>query len=174
MKAPILDKSDWNKIAVFVEGMRRPEHYRFLVLLMRKLGLRPLELAGLDRGWFRGGELRIPLGYSKRNEGRSLPVDQEIMDGLAAHMGDRTGRVFLNRDGDPFNAAQMSASVRRLMGMSGVEGSTYSARRELATRLVDEKVNILVVQRVLGHKHASTTMEYVGVTDTMLRNALFA
>jgi site-specific recombinase XerD len=44
----------------------------------------------------------------------------------------------------------------------------------MATRMVDNKVNILVVQNVLGHSSPVTSMSYVGVTDRMMREALFA
>ena len=173
MKAPILTDTQWEQIALHVETMKRPEHYRFLMLLVRKLGLRPLELAGLDSSWFRGGELRIPLGHSKGGSGRSLPVSEEILAALVSHMGDRRGRVFLNRDGEPFTAHQMSASVRRLMGMSGVQGSAYSGRRGMATRMVEQGISMRVLQKALGHRHLQTTMAYAEVSDGMLRAALF-
>lgn len=173
MKAPILSEAEWVEIAQHVETMKRPEHYRFLLLLVRKLGLRPLELAGLDSSWFRGPEMRIPLGHSKGGSGRSLPINAEIIDALSAHMGDRRGRVFLNRENYPFTAHQMSASVRRLMGMSGVQGSAYSGRRGMATRLVEAGTNMRVIQQVLGHRHLQTTMAYCEVSDKMMRNALF-
>ncbi|OJY60947.1 MAG: hypothetical protein BGP16_00980 [Sphingobium sp. 66-54] len=174
MKAPILKASEWEQVEAHLATMKRPAHYRLLVLLVRKLGLRPKELAALDRSWFRSDELRIPIGYSKRGSGRSLPVDNEILTALEDHMGDRTGLVFVNRMGLGFTPGLLSESVRRLFREAGVQGSAYSGRRGMATRLVDEGANILVVQKALGHKHASTTMSYVEVTDSMLRRALFA
>ncbi|MEV4934129.1 tyrosine-type recombinase/integrase [Sphingobium sp. LSP13-1-1.1] len=173
MKAPILTDAQWNKIALHVETMKRPEHYRLLLVLVRKLGLRPMELAGLESSWFRGGELRIPLGHSKGGSGRSLPVSADILDAVYLHMGERKGRVFLNREGYPFSAHQMSASVRRLMGMAGVEGSAYSGRRGMATRMVEQGASMRVLQKALGHRHLQTTMAYAEVSDSMLRQALF-
>jgi integrase/recombinase XerD len=173
MKAPILSAAQWQQIACHVDTMKRPDHYRLLFLLVRKLGLRPMEVSQLERRWFRGMELRIPLGRSKGGSGRSLPVDQEIMDALEAHMGDRQGRVFLNRDGEAFSAVQMSASIRRMMGMAGVDGSAYSGRRGMATRFVDEGLSIRALQKALGHRHLQTTAHYAEVSDTALRAALF-
>lgn len=174
MKAPILSEAQWEQIAAHVETMKRPQHYRFLLLLIRKLGLRPMELAGLESSWFRGTELRIPLGHSKGGSGRSLPVNDEILAALALHMGERRGRVFLNREGCPFSAHQMSASIRRLMDMAGVQGSAYSGRRGMATRMVEQGQSMRVLQAALGHRHLTTTQQYAEVSDKMLRSALFA
>ena len=42
MKAPILTDSQCDKIASHVATMKRQEHYSLLLLIVRKLGLRPL------------------------------------------------------------------------------------------------------------------------------------
>lgn len=173
MKAPILTQMQWEQIAQHVATMRRPEHYRLLLLLVRKLGLRPMEIAQLQRRWFRGMELRIPIGRSKGGSGRSLPVDQEIMDALEAHMAERDGFVFLNEKGEAFSAHQMSGSIRRMMGVAGVDGSAYSGRRGMATRFVDEGMSLRTLQKALGHVHLSTTAHYAEVSDSALRAALF-
>jgi len=173
MKAPIKSEQEFQVLYGFAAQMERPAMYRLMLLLSIKLGLRPMELAGLDSSWFRSNELRIPLGHSKRKSGRSLPVTQEIMEALAAHMGERTGRVFLNAAGRAFEPRGISEAIRRIYRLSGVEGSCYSGRRTLATKMVDDGVNILVVQKVLGHSNPMTTLHYVGVTDSMMRRALF-
>lgn len=174
MKAPILNDEQFNTVLDFTQTMERPAMYRLMLLLSIRLGLRPLELAGMDSNWFSTGELRIPLGYSKRGEGRSLPINSEIACAFADHMQGREGAVFVNAQGQRFSPQGISDAMRRLYREAGVKGSCYSGRRSLATRLVDEGANILVVQAVLGHKNASTTAEYVGVTNNMLKRALFS
>jgi integrase len=174
MRAAILDEQQWETLFDFASNMERADMYSFMLLLTKKLGLRPMELAGLDTRWFIGNELRIPLGYSKRKKGRSLPIDDEILIALRKHMGNEQGRVFRNARGEAFTANGISEAIRRIYKLAGVRGSCYSGRRSMATKLVDNKVNILVVQNVLGHSSPATTMAYVGVTDTMMREALFA
>lgn len=173
MRAPVITEDDFAKLFAFADQMERPAMYRLMLLLTKKLGLRPMELAGMESTWFVGQELRIPLGHSKRKQGRSLPVDSEILQALRDHMGNKWGRVFVNTKGDAFTADGISVAIRRIYKLAGVQGSCYSGRRTMATKLVDSKVNILVVQGILGHSSPETTMKYVGVTDTMMRNALF-
>lgn len=173
MKAPIKTASEFDALLAHTEQMERPAMYRLMLLLSIKIGLRPMELAGLESTWFRGLELRIPVGYSKRKSGRSLSIDAEIIEAVAVHMQGRVGRVFLNASGKPFTARGISDAFRRLYRVNDIEGSCYSGRRTLATNLVDKGVSPFIIQKVLGHSHINTTMEYVSVTPNMMRRALF-
>lgn len=174
MKAPIYNAQEFNKLYAHAATMQRPQMYHLMTLLSVKLGLRPMELAGMDSSWFRHDELRIPLGHSKRKSGRSLPINQEIMDALFAHMQGRKGRVFLNQRNEPFTPKAMSEAFTRFYREAGLTGSCYSGRRSAATRMVEQGVNILVVQRFLGHSNPRTTLEYVEVSPSMLAGAMFA
>ena len=173
MKAPTLNAIEFDTVFAHIETMKRPAHYRFLLLLCRDLGLRPIELAKLESGWFRGGELRIPHGQSKRKRPRSIMVSPAIMEALEAHMQGRTGRVFLNQRGEPMLPNLISDSIRRLFREAGIQASCYSGRRTLATRLVENNVNILTIQSILGHSNPMTTLAYCEVTPEMQRKALF-
>lgn len=173
MKAPIKTDTEFAKLFAFAERMERPAMYRLMLLVSVKLGLRPMEIAGLQSSWFRGNELRIPIGHSKRKSGRSLPVSPDVIAALHEHLQGRQGCVFLNAFGQSFTARGISDAFRRLYRMNEIEGSCYSGRRTLATNMVDQGVSIVVVQKVLGHSHVNTTMEYIGVTDAMMRAAMF-
>jgi integrase len=173
MRAPNKTNEEFAEVYSYIsENMQNPQMYRLMLLLTQRLGLRPMEIAGLERKWFRGDELRIPLGHSKRKAGRSLPVDAEVLEALAAHMGEREGVVFLNQRHQPFSAQGISDALRRVYREAGQLGSAYSGRRTLASNLVERGVNILIISKVLGHSNVSTTQEYVSVTDNMMRNAL--
>lgn len=174
MRAPIKKNAEFEVVLAHTESMERPAMYRLMMLLSIRLGLRPMELAGLETSWFRADELRIPLGHSKRKSGRSLPISEEITQALAAHMGGEKGRVFRNARGDAFDANGISMAMRRLYKRAEVEGSCYSGRRTLATSMVEKDINIAIVSKVLGHSSIATTQKYVGVTDNMMRRALFA
>jgi len=173
MRAPIKSAEEFETVFAFAAQMNRPSMYRLMLLMSVKLGLRPMEIAGLDTSWFRNNELRIPLGHSKRKSGRSLPITPDIIAALKLHMQGEQGRVFRNAQGDAFTANGISEAIRRIYKMAGVQGSCYSGRRTLATNLVDKGVNIAVVQQVLGHTNLATTANYIGVTERMMREAMF-
>lgn len=174
MKAPIKTDAEFDVLFARAARMERPAMYKLMLLLSVRIGLRPMEIAGLDSSWFGTDELRIPLGHSKRKSGRSIPISDEICEALNAHMQGREGPVFLNSFGVKFTSAGIGDAIRRLYREAGVRGSCYSGRRTMATRMVDRGVNIAVVSKVLGHSNIATTQNYVGVTDNMMRRALFA
>ena len=173
MRASILEDDQFETVLAYTDTMNRPAMYRLMVVLTKKLGLRPIELANLDTNWFSPNELRIPAGKSKRGKARSLPMNDEILSLLALHMGGETGRVFRNTRGEPFTPNGISEAMRRIYRLAGVRGSCYSGRRTAATNMVDRGVNIRVVQEFLGHSNLATTAAYCGVTPNMLRNAVF-
>jgi integrase/recombinase XerD len=172
MKAPIKDNSEIAQLLLQAEGMERPRMYRLMVLLSFRMGLRPMEIAQLDTAWFRGNELRLPLGSSKRKSGRSIVVPAEVTEALQAHMGNRTGTLFLNQREQPFSAQGISDAMRRLYREAGVDGSCYSGRRTLATNMVDAGVSMFIIRDVLGHAHVNTTQEYISSTPNMMRRAM--
>lgn len=173
MRAPIITVREFSKVFEQAAQSSRPAMYKLMLLLSVRLGLRPMEIAGLESTWFRGDELRIPVGHSKRKAGRSLPVNEEILNALHDHMQGNTGRVFRNKQGNAFDANGISEAMRRLYKLSDVQGSCYSGRRTLATSMVDRNINIAVVSAMLGHSSIATTQHYIGVTDAMMRKAMF-
>jgi integrase/recombinase XerD len=173
MQAPLLSAAQWDRIEQHIEGMQNPTMYRLIVQLIRATGLRPIELARVERSWIRGQELRIPTGKSKKGRAGTIPLTAALVEGIYSYMGDRTGNVFLTRTGKAFTPLGMTQAIIRLMERAGVSGSCYSARRGLANRLVDQGVNIAVIQHVLRHADLSTTASYCAVSTNMVRNALY-
>ena len=55
--------------------------------------------------------------------------------------------------------------------LAGIRTSSHSGRRTFATRLHACGV-MRTIQKLMGHKHISTTALYCEVSDDMLRNAV--
>ena len=173
MRAAILSEQQFEQVFAYIDTMKRPAMYRLMLLLTKRLGLCPIELANMDSSWWYNDELRIPQGSTKRQGSRSLPVDAELLAALEAHMRGRVGRVFLNARGEVFAANGITEAMRRLYRNAGVDGSAYSGRRTAATNMVDRNISIRVVQDFLGHKNLATTAAYCSTTPAMLRRAVF-
>lgn len=173
MRAPLKDQSDYAELIAYAETTREPLKWKAMLVMSFELGLRPIEIAQLDTNQIRGGELRIRQGHTKGKRGRSLPIRQEAIDALLAYTQGRQGPVFLNAKGEAMDAASVSSAMRRLYREAGQTGSCYSGRRTLLTDLVERDVNILTVQSIAGHSSPVTTLQYVGVTPSMMRKALY-
>ena len=174
MKAPTKTPEEVEALLAFASSRRDAAKWRLMLTLSFQLGLRPIELAQLDTSHFRSGELRIRIGHTKGKGGRSLPVRPEVMTALHEHMRGREGHVFLNERGHPMDAPGISTAMRRLYREAGQVGSCYSGRRTAGQRMQDAGANILVLQGFYGHKSPLTTMSYVGVSMTQLREHMFA
>jgi integrase len=173
MRAAILTEYQFDSVFAYIETIKRPEMYRLMLLLTKRLGLRPVELANMETSWWDMLELRIPQGSSKRKGCRSLPLNEELHQALRAHMGNKSGRVFRNAAGEAMTADAISMAMRRLYKMAGIKGSAYSGRRTAATNMVDSGVNIRIIQDFLGHSNLATTAAYCETTPAMLRRAVF-
>ena len=173
MRAPYKSEDEHKALMEFAATRRDATKYRLLLTLSFRLGLRPIELSQLASDQFRGDELRIRIGHTKGKGGRSLPINQEIRDALAAHMGEREGRVFLNNRGNAMTPKGISDAFRRFYREAGIEGSCYSGRRTLLTDLNDRNVSILTIQAVAGHRSPQTTMSYISVGPRQMAAALF-
>lgn len=175
MRAPILSDDQFAVVQQFAANMQNAPQYSLMLLLSKRLGLRPIEIANMEANWFQNDNtLRIPQGSTKRQGSRSLPVNEEIIAALQLHMRGEQGRVFRNARGDAFTPNGISEAIRRIYRMAGVQGSCYSGRRSAATNMVDRGVSLRVVQEFLGHRNLATTASYCSVTPNMLRAAVFA
>lgn len=174
MQAPIKTDEEFEAVYEYIATMRRADMYRLLMQVSVKLGMRPVEIANFHTNWIRGRELRIPQGQSKGSASRTLPLNDELLEALAAYLQGRTGRVFSNGQGKPFTAKGISDAFQRLYERAGILGSCYSGRRTFATNMMDRSVPLPVISKALGHKSVNTTINYIGVTNSMLERAMFS
>jgi integrase/recombinase XerD len=76
------------------------------------------------------------------------------------------------RSGRAFSALTLSMLFKEIYELAGIRTSSHSGRRTFATRLDARGVGMRTIQRLMGHKHISTTALYCDVSDEMLRNAV--
>ena len=171
MKAVIHSEAERALILERIKG-HNPEKAKALLQLSWATGLRCAEIAGLlvtDIVYSDNPKLIVRAAISKTSEAREIPLTESGMDAVRTLAETRlSGHLVLGRQGKPYSPHALSERFKKLYSSAGIKGSTYSGRRGLATRLVDEGAPLPVVQRILGHKNLTSTMHYIGVTDSMI------
>jgi site-specific recombinase XerD len=150
----------------------RDNRERLAVLLMRREGLRAIEVANLELADIDGDE-RSMIVRGKGGHERALPIVDEVWAALETYLAER-GRF----DGHLLQAYRPSYAhvddgitaryVVRLVGdafrRAGVKASGHALRHTFATDLLRNGANLRDVQTALGHVSISTTQIYLGFT----------
>jgi site-specific recombinase XerD len=99
-----------------------------------------------------------------------LEAHVRLPTGLAAEGGPRL--IASQRNGRAFSSVTLSMLFKQIYELAGIRTSSHSGRRTFATRLHARGVGMRTIQKLMGHKHISTTALYCDVSDEQLRNAV--
>jgi integrase/recombinase XerD len=134
-------------------------------------GLRLGELCNLRVGDvdLAGERLVIREGKGKRD--RAVPLSEAIITTLRGYLTVRgtaeTDHVFIFRQRQ-IEPGLVRYRLRRYGEAAQVEVSPHRLRHTLATRLVNVGMDIVSIQRLLGHEKLTTTMVYARVHDVTM------
>jgi site-specific recombinase XerD len=152
------------------EGGSRDDHLdQAWFYLLAHAGLRLGELCDLRLGNLDLAGQRLAVREGKGKRDRILPLStticQVLGDYLAVRGPAQTDQLLI------FDQEQIKPSlVQSRLGcygaVVGVDVSPHRLRHTLATRLVNAGMDIISIQRLLGHEKLDTTMIYAHVHDT--------
>ena len=173
-----LSEADEARLAAAVRGLPLP--WRALFTVMLDTGLRVGEATRLrvrDLEWTPGSEGLRVLG--KGGRWREVP----LLPGMASRpllrrlVQGRPGEALLfpgRRDG-PLTVRAVERRFAAVCEAAGIAAArVHDLRHTCATRLVNRGVDILAVQRLLGHASVQTTQRYGRLGDREYRRALEA
>jgi integrase/recombinase XerD len=167
----ILSKAE---VKALLEAPQNLKH-RAMLATMYGAGLRisevtSLKVSDLDRGrrviWVRGG---------KGHKDRQVMLAEPLRDVLAAYWRWKrpTDWLFPGRNPDrPIATNSVFRACEKAARKAGITKPIHphSLRHAFATHLLDEGVNLLVIQALLGHAHLKTTARYLHLSDSAVRS----
>lgn len=152
--------------------------YAMLVLLSFT-GMRRQELVGLNINSI-DFERRTAKVYGKGSKERLIPLNAIVVDALMAWLEVRPAvadpePLFVNRKGQRLTGRSVYNIVRKYVRRAGIlkgKISPHKLRHTFATLLHLGEVDILEIQRLLGHASITSTQIYTHTNTQKLRSAV--
>ena len=174
----VLFKNEYKALLFEAQGNSRD--YAILLTFL-KSGIRESELADLqiDDVDFVHDTLRVREGKGKKE--RTVPLMPELKRALRRYVGDRDQQanivdeetLFLARNGTSLNPSSIRKLVKKYYTKAGVRKSgVHTLRHTFSAHNVNNGMSIADLQKVLGHKKKETTLKYIHVVSTSLRETM--
>jgi site-specific recombinase XerD len=126
--------------------------------------------------------LHLPAAISKGSRGRVVPLNDKAQDCVCQLLAFNSARglstapaapLFQNRRHGPLSVRSMQLLVARYREKAGldVRATPHSLRHSSASHMVAAGVPTVCVQRMLGHRHLSSTQVYCHPSKEQLLEA---
>lgn len=152
----------------------RPGVERVLVQTDYALGLRVSELVRLRVEDLDSRRLVVHVHAGKGRKDRLVPLSSKLLEELRAYWRQYRPATWLFPGTKP-GAHRSAASVQRLVGRVARRAgltkavTVHTLRHSYATHQLEAGLDLLTLQRVLGHNSLKTTSEYVHLTTRQLQ-----
>ena len=152
------------------------ENVKHRTMLMTKYaaGLRVSELVNLQNSDIRTARMLIRVRQGKGAKDRFTLLSPKLLSELRKYWVRYRPApwLFPNAHGEPLNVSTIQRVFMRAKQKAGIthgEG-IHGLRHSFATHMLESGVDLITIQRLLGHNHLSTTAKYLHVTRVHLSN----
>jgi integrase/recombinase XerD len=151
--------------------------HRLLIGLLYGCGLRCQEVRSLELRHLDFDRHLLHVVQSKGGKDRYLPLSEHLVRGIRTYLLAAHPKTFLfegtgNPEGKGFDSRYSQRgvqwAVKTVARQAGVikEVHTHMLRHTYATHLLEDGVNIITVQKLMGHQNIESTMVYLHVCQT--------
>jgi site-specific recombinase XerD len=170
------------EVARLLAAVRNPKH-RAALSVAYGAGLRASEVAALKVSDVDGQRMTLRVEQGKGRKDRYALLSPVLLETLrtwwrvARQQGTMLcgGWLFPGMDPtDPITTRQLNRAVHQAATTAGIDKrvSLHTLRHSFATHLLEQKVDIRVIQVLLGHKKIETTVLYTQVATEILREVV--
>lgn len=160
-RQPYFVARDYLMVAVlYASGMRRSE--------LASLRWGSIDLSrGLVDVLGKGNKRRlVPLGDTTAAEVRAF---RELWNGHVGGSQAHCDCLFLNRSGQPLSVRSIDRLVLAWTSRRGAKATPHALRHSLATHLLENGADLLLIKEILGHASLATTQQYTRVTAERMK-----
>lgn len=148
--------------------------HKILIGLLYGCGLRCMEVRNIQLQHMDFDRNVLRIVQSKGNKDRYVPLSVHLIRGLKKYITSAQPKDFLfegngNPQGQGFDGRYSQRgvqwAVKTVARQAGIikEVHTHMLRHSYATHLLEDGVNIIAVQKLLGHANIESTMEYLHI-----------
>lgn len=180
-----LTQDEYQELLVTVTAIATPYYLPrdlAIITLLLGTGIRLSELVGLKTQsiTLNNGESTVKV-KGKGNKERTIPLNAEVVSVLEKYLKTRpdvaTDKLFVSRKSNGLSSGAVYHLVKHYIKKTGIKKDklgVHSLRHTFATSLLNNKesVNLVHIQKLLGHSNLETTRRYLHVSDVDLRNAV--
>jgi len=170
------------EVARLLAAVRNPKH-RAALSVAYGAGLRVSEVIALKVGDVDGQRMMLRVEQGKGRKDRYALLSPVLLETLRSwwRLARQQGRMlpggwlFPGMDPtDPITPRQLNRAVHQAATTAGIDKrvSLHTLRHSFATHLLEQKVDIRVIQVLLGHKKIETTVLYTQVATEVLREVV--
>ncbi len=152
--------------------------HKAMLMLLYGSGLRVSEVAGLKISDICSCTMRVRVDHAKHNTNRYTILSQAALDVLRQYFkayfsSDYTPDDWLfqgQEKGSAIHVKTIKNTLIKLRSSLGLDPgiSAHTLRHCFATHLLEDGVDPVFIQQMLGHKHLSTTQMYLHMTSKSL------
>jgi integrase/recombinase XerD len=146
---------------------------RLLLQTTYACGLRASEVLALKVTDIDSSRMLLWVRHGKGNKDRAVPLSPALLNALRDHWRRRRPTAWLFPGQSPNGQRSLGGLqrvCRRAVLAAGFtkKASLHTLRHSYATHLLEAGVDLLTIQRLLGHRDLQTTARYVHLTDPQL------
>jgi site-specific recombinase XerD len=146
-------------------------------------GLRASEVIALKVGDIDSKRMTLRVEQGKGRKDRYAMLSPVLLERLRAwwRVGHAQGKILPNgwlfpglNSMDPLSSRQLNRAIHAAAAAAHIDKrvSMHTLRHSFATHLLEQKVDIRVIQVLLGHKKLETTSMYAHVATEILREVV--
>ena len=171
-KLPVILSKE--EVKALLEAPKNLGH-RAILATMYAGGLRVSEATNLKVGDIDGSRKVIWVRGGKGHKDRQVMLSAPLREVLAAYWRWKHPTDWFfpgGKPGCPISRETVFETCRKAARLAGISKPVHphSLRHAFATHLLEDGVNLLVIQTLLGHSSLKTTARYLHLADTAIRS----
>ena len=164
------------EVAQLLEAAR-PGRERMLFQTAYACGLRLEEVLCLQVKDIDSARMVVHVRQGKGNKDRLVPLSLRLLTLLREYWREYwreqrpTQWLFCNKAGTPVHAGTVQRQLRRAVQKAGLgkPATMHTLRHSYATHMLEAGVDVMTLQRILGHRQLSTTARYLHLRGDQLQ-----